>query len=95
MTSEAKSDEPDSYTIKEFRARNRISERTWKRLRAAHDIPRLTHITAHKTIIRREHAEAWLAARTDPARGEPSPFPTDDAALLEVGRSPAEKGARS
>ena len=66
-----------SSTLKQFRADNHISERTWKRLKAAGDIPRITWITKHKGIIRDQHGREWLDARTDPAPTE-SPCPTDD-----------------
>ena len=69
-----------SSTLKQFRADNHISERTWKRLKAAGDIPRITWITKAKGIIRDEHGREWLDARTDPASPKASPFPTDDAA---------------
>ena len=67
-----------SSTFKQFRADNHISERTWKRLKAAGDIPRITWITKRKGIIRYEHGRAWLDARTDPVP-EASPFPDDNA----------------
>jgi len=68
-----------SSTLKQFRADHHISERTWKRLKAAGDTPRITWITKTKGIIRDEHGREWLDARTDPAPTE-SPFPTDGAA---------------
>jgi len=68
-----------SSTLKQFREDNNISERTWKRLKAAGDIPRITWITKHKGIIRNEHGRQWLDARTDPAPAA-KPFPDDDAA---------------
>jgi hypothetical protein len=66
-------------TLAQFREHYGISERNWKRLKAAGDIPRRTWITPAKAIIRPEHEKAWLDARTDPAL-EASPFPNDDAA---------------
>ena len=54
-----------------------ISERNRKRLQAANDIPRLTWITPNKPIVRPQHEQEWLDARTDPAP-EPSPFPSDE-----------------
>jgi len=66
-----------SSTVKQFRQDNNIPERTWKRLNAKGDIPRLTWITPHKPIIRDEHGRAWLDARTDPAPTA-SPFPAND-----------------
>jgi hypothetical protein len=68
-----------SSTLKQFRADNHISERTWKRLKAAGDIPRITWITSRKGIIRDEHGREWLDRRTDPAP-DASPFLTDGGA---------------
>jgi hypothetical protein len=59
-------------TIAEFRAAYGFSPNTWKRLRRAGDIPRLTWLTKRKAIIRPEHEREWLDARTDPA---PAPSP--------------------
>jgi hypothetical protein len=64
-------------TIAQFRACYGISERNWKRLKADGDIPRLTWITSAKAIIRQQHEDEWLDARTDPGP-EPSPFPADE-----------------
>jgi hypothetical protein len=58
------------WTPREFCAEYGFSYRTWKRLRAAGDAPRLTWISANKCIIRFEHAKAWLDARTEPASEE-------------------------
>jgi hypothetical protein len=63
-------------TLAQFRTAYGISERSWKRLKAAGDIPRRTWITSNKSIIRPEHEQAWLDARTDPAPAA-SPFPTE------------------
>jgi hypothetical protein len=64
-----------SLTPKEFRAKHRFSARTWRRMKDANDLPRLTWLTARKPIITPENEQAWLDARTDPPRDdESSPF---------------------
>jgi len=54
-----------SSTLKQFRADNHISERTWKRLKAAGDIPRITWITKCKGIVRDEHGRATASIEED------------------------------
>jgi hypothetical protein len=66
-------------TLRQFCEAYGISERNRKRLRAANDLPRLTWITSHKPIIRPQHEQEWLDARTDPAPAT-SPFSDDEAA---------------
>jgi len=66
-------------SLRQFCEAYGISDRNRKRLKAAGDLPRLTWITPNKPIIRPQHEQEWLDARTDPAP-EASPFPTDDAA---------------
>jgi hypothetical protein len=67
-----------SKTPEQFRTAHQFSVRTWKRLKAADDLPRLTWITGHKAIITPASEDEWLAARTTPAPAA-SPFPNDDA----------------
>jgi hypothetical protein len=66
-----------SKTPAQFRQAHNFSERTWKRLKAKGDLPRLTHITSRKAIITAENEKAWLDRRTDPAP-EASPFPDEE-----------------
>jgi hypothetical protein len=69
--SEIKSTAPirrSAKTIAEFRAAYGFSPNTWKRLRRAGDIPRLTWLTQRKAIILPQHEQSWLDARTDPVR---------------------------
>lgn len=65
-------------TLAQFRETYGISERSWKRLRAKKDVPRLTWITSRKAIVRPEHEREWLDRRTEPAPAVA--LPTDDAA---------------
>jgi hypothetical protein len=63
-------------TPAQFRKKYGISERGWKRTNPK---PRMTWLSERKPIIRPQHEEEWLDARTDPAPAT-SPFSNDDAA---------------
>ena len=50
-------------SLREFAAEIGVSVATLRRLIAAGDGPRITHISARRTGVRNDHGQEWLDAR--------------------------------